>query len=164
MREIKLTQGKFALVDDDNFEYLNQFKWYAWKENYVYYALRHPPRDMKIQKTIRMHREILKLSDGDGIIVDHINRDGLDNRKCNLRRVSSQVNVINRGLRSTNKSGYVGVCWHKRVKKWSATLCFNGKKIHCGYSDDKILAAQKRDEFALKYFGEYATLNFRRNA
>lgn len=162
--KVQLTQNMWAIVDDEDYEYLNQFKWFAWKGNHVYYALRHPPRDKRTQKTIRMHRDILKLVDGDGVIVDHINRDGLDNRKCNLRIVPHQINIINSGLRITNKSGYIGVSWDKRVKKWNATLCFNGKKIYCGYFDDKILAAYKRDECALKYFGEYATLNFRRSA
>src|SRR5260221_4970142 len=82
MKEVPLTQGKAALVDDEDYERVNQFKWYLVEAKYLRYANRSPYNKGK-QSTLRMHRFILGLTDSKQH-VDHINGNGLDNRKCNL--------------------------------------------------------------------------------
>ena len=82
MRKIKLTQGKYAIVDDEDYEYLNQWRWFTFKNGYVWYVARETTIDHK-RKCIYMHRLIMNAVNGE--CVDHINRNGLDNRKYNLR-------------------------------------------------------------------------------
>lgn len=93
MKRILLTQGKYALVDDADFEYLNQWKWCAHKIGSIYYVKRGHNWNKKKKcwnEILSMHRVILGLSKGDGICTDHINGNGLDNRHCNLRACTKQ--------------------------------------------------------------------------
>jgi hypothetical protein len=151
-KNICLTRGKFALVDDDIYEYLNQWKWI--------YSNGYAIRDDKISgKRIRMHREIL---DADvGVEIDHINRDRLDNRKINLRVCSRSENRCNCGIRSDNTSGFKGVYWHKRMGKWRAVVHKNNKEISLGYYSSPEDAAYAYDLGAKKYHGKFAVLNFK---
>jgi len=152
---ISLTQGKVALVDDADFEWLNQWKWHACKGTRTYYAKRESP-------TILMHREILGLKFGDGIETDHRNGDGLDNRRENLRKCTNAENCHNRvHLCSRKSSIYKGVNWDKRKQKWQARTRYEGKSIFLGYYDSEIDAARAYDRAALKYFGEFAKPNFK---
>ncbi len=107
-----------------------------------------------------MHREILGLDHGDRRQVDHINGDGLDNRKENLRICDTSKNVINRSIGKINTSGYKGVNWRKKSKKWVARIGFNNKRIYLGDFNNKEDAARAYDTAALKYYGEFAKLNF----
>jgi AP2 domain-containing protein/HNH endonuclease len=91
--------------------------------------------------------------------VDHINGDTLDNRRCNLRICSHKENLRNQKLPKNSKSGYKGVTWYKRIKKWRSHIRLNKKQIHLGYFDDIKLAANAYNEAAIKYFGEFAKLN-----
>ena len=154
MKIIKITRQKIVLVDDEDYDHLNQFKWYLHKNRHVEYAAR--GNNVKIQ----MHRSIMGLVLGDGKIVDHINGDGLDNRRENLRIVSPSINKYNCRMKSTNTSGFRGVAWHKRDQRWRANICVKGKQIHCGQFLDKILAAKAYDKAALKFYGNDAVLNF----
>ena len=124
MKRIKLTQGKFALVDDEDFEWLNHQKWYF---NINGYAARHGGK----KKIIFMHRQILETPSG--MITDHINRNRIDNRKGNLRIADKRINSINRGLQKNNTSGYKGISWTKNIKKWEAYIWNYQKKILLGY-------------------------------
>ena len=128
MREIPLTQGKFAIVDDEDFERLSQFKWYAHKSCNTFYASRKCKRKM-----VRIHQEIIGVKIG--LVIDHINGDGLDNRKANLRHVTNRQNMQN--LHTERSSKYPGVCWHKRDKKWKAHITSNGKLLHLGHFTDE---------------------------
>lgn len=154
MQEIKLTQGKIALVDDEDYERLNQFKWCANRNRKKWYAQRGVWINSKV-KTIKMHRVILNTSKE--MEVDHINGDGLDNRKLNLRNCSNQQNQCNRRLpHKNNKLGIKGVRWNKNAKKFHAKIQVNGKTIHLGYFNvlgDADSAYRKAEE---KYFGEFA--------
>ena len=161
MKKIPLTQGKFAIVDDWNYEWLNQWKWCANKYHNTYYAIRaqHNPETNR-PTIIYMHREILGLTKGDGIVTDHGNHNGLDNQETNIRRCSNKQNIQNSLLRKDNTSGYKGVSWNRPVKKWGASIRDNGKKINLGYFTRSIDAAKVYDKKAKELFGKYAYTNF----
>ena len=151
-KEIELTQGKIALVDDEDYEKLIKYTWRTYVSANTCYALRH----MRVKDrwtTERMHRDVLGLKYKDGKEVDHINRNGLDNRKENLRIVSHQVNMCNHGGFSHNTSGYNGVRWNKWKSKWQARIKLNGKSIHLGYYDDISDAIEARKQGELEHWG-----------
>lgn len=158
-RRIPLTQGKYAIVDPEDFERLNRYKWYASKWGNTFYAIRcaGPRRNLKY---IRMHREII--SPPGHLVVDHINHNGLDNRKANLRPATRAQNNYNRLIfkRKDSSSNYKGVAWKKDKKKWRAQIHFNGKCIFLGYFEDEKKAAKAYDKAAEKYYGQFAYLNF----
>lgn len=148
-----------VLVDDDDFEELNKFKWVIQKTNDNYYATRSIRVDNTKRMGIQMHRTVMKLKQGDGLIVDHKNHNGLDNRKENLRIVTASQNNQNRRSRKNSTSKYLGVCWFKRDKKWQAAIKTGGKQIKLGFFISEIDAAKAYNQAALKYFKEYANLN-----
>jgi hypothetical protein len=152
MREIQLTKGKVAIVDDDMFEYLNQFKWCYSKG----YAIRGIRVNGKAEK-ICMHRAIINTPVG--MDTDHMNMNKLDNRRENLRICNRSENIRNTGLRSTNSSGYKGVTLHKARNKWRARIRVNGKKKSLGYFATKEEAAKAYNAAASFYFREFAWLN-----
>ena len=132
MKRISLTRGEFAIVDNEDFEWLNQWRWYC---DAYGYAIRKPyirGTGRKHQKglSIRMHRLINKTPKG--LETDHINRNTLDNRKINLRTVSSQQNKFNTNIRIDNTSGYKGVTWDKQTNKWMSQIGIDGKNIKLG--------------------------------
>ena len=151
MKKIKLTRGKYALVDNDDFEYLNQWKW-CFCASGNGYAARHKhisgSGEKRVRKVIYMHREINNTPNG--FETDHINRDGLDNRKSNLRLADRRLNVINRGLSKNNISGVKGV--HKHRNRWVARICVNYKEIHLGCFVDKKTATMERQKAEKIYF------------
>lgn len=155
MKKIKLTQGLFAIVDDEDFDRLNAFKWYASRSGRgrKFYARRKTARPNS--KTISMHREILGLTDP-RIKGDHKNNDSLDYRRENLRPTTNAQNVSNRGGANKNsKSGIRGVFWHQASKKWSATIKVNGKAISLGTFLNAIEAAAAYADANRKYFGDF---------
>jgi len=160
-RRIPLTQGQYAIVDPDDFERLNKHKWHAFKSKNTFYAER-AVRVGKVRKqvVIKMHREILKVPDG--LLVDHINHNGLDNRKANLRPATRAENSRNRRKFRKRKcrSRFKGVSWNKDQKKWSARILFNRDMKFIGYFHDEIEAAKAYDSAARKYHKEFAVLNF----
>lgn len=155
MRRIKLTQNRYALVDDEDYDYLSQYKW-AYNQNRGY-AFRNLPRGEGIRKSVYMHREIIRALLGQE--VDHINNIKLDNRKKNLRICSHIENQRNLPL-SRNTSGYRGVSWYKPTGKWRATIKVNKKFKHLGLFENIIDAAKAFDRAAKIYHGGYARLNF----
>jgi len=160
-RRIPLTQGKYAIVDPDDFERLNKHKWYAVQCKNTCYAGRNSrPGASQKRLYIKMHRVVLKPPEG--FIVDHINRNGLDNRKANLRLATRAQNSLNRPYikRPNSPSKYKGVTWHKRNKKWQAQICYNGIHKTIGYFHDEVAAAKAYDKAAKKYHKEFAVLNF----
>jgi hypothetical protein len=107
-----------------------------------------------------MHRLIMKLSNGDGKMVDHINMNGLDNRKSNLRLTTFSLNAHHCKKLSSNTSGFRGIAWNNMRCAWQSTIRINGKRIFLGYCNNKLDAAVAYDMAAIKYRGDYATLNF----
>jgi hypothetical protein len=153
VKEIPLSKGKVAIVDDEMFEYLNQWSWYCQKSGY---AARSYRKDGGF-KHDRMHRVIINAAKGD--IVDHINGDKLDNRKENLRLATPSQNNYNRGLASNSTSGFKGVTWNKKTNKWIARIYVDRKGIHLGSFEYKVDAALAYNEAAFKYHGEFANYN-----
>jgi hypothetical protein len=159
VKKISLTQGKFSLVDDEDFDELNQYKWYAHKnKGGIWYVDRTIKYVDEKHKTISMHRKIMDFPSGKDI--DHVNHDGLDNRKCNLRVCTRSQNKKNARLSKNNSSGLKGVHWNKRNKKWMALIAKDKKRIYLGLFDDKTEAGRVVDRKALELFGEFAILNF----
>lgn len=154
-KSIPLTNGKVTLVDDGDFDWLNQWKWQGAKSR-TFYAVRRA--GWPVRKTVIMHRLILGISDE--YEVDYINGNGLDNRRKNLRVATRSQNQANRGPQRNNASGYKGVMWNKGKRKWRARIQVEGRRIHLGYFDDPVEAAKAYDEAARKHFGKFAKTNF----
>jgi hypothetical protein len=148
MRTITLTQGKVALVDDDLYDELMKFRWYAWQSDKTFYALRNLPRQKvhgKVRRTapINMHHEVFRLCGKPATkTIDHKNRNGLDNQRRNLRAATTTEQNRNQGKRVTNTSGYIGVTWCKQLRTWKAQARIHGKNKHLGYFDNPRLAGE----------------------
>ncbi|MCK5127232.1 MAG: hypothetical protein KAR42_13340 [candidate division Zixibacteria bacterium] len=158
MKRIKLTQRKFALVDDCDFEWLNKWKWSAVKSKQTWYASRNVKNIVTGKNgTISMHRQILNAPKG--MQVDHRNHNGLNNQRHNIRICTLVQNHHNRQpIKKT--SVYKGVCWDKIRKKWTAQIHMKRKKKHLGFFVNEVEAANMYDVMAKKLFGEFAYLNF----
>lgn len=154
MKEIELTRGQVALVDDDDFEWLSQFKWYAQKSGEGFYAHRGDYSSGK-RRVVCMHRIILDAPIS--LQVDHANGDGLDNQKINLRLATSQQNGQNKRhpLRN-NRLGIKGVYWNKKRKKYQAVIKYNGKQINLGRFSLLADADKAYRNAEAKYFGNFA--------
>lgn len=159
MKEIQLTQGQVAIVDDEDYELLNSHRWYAaWAPGTEsFYVIRKSPRVLRKRRTIHMHREIMGATKGE--YVDHINHDTLDNRKENLRLCSNSQNHANQRMVVMNTSGFKGVSWYKALGKWQARLRADQKLRHIGFFKTALDAALAYDREALKTFGEFALTN-----
>ena len=149
MKEIPLTQGKVAIVDDEDYERLSQRKWHYHQTGYAV-------RTSQGNKTIRMHREIMGAKADQE--VDHHNHDTLDNRRENLRLCSANENCHNRVINNNKK--YKGTTWKKDHRKWNARIRLDGHLYHLGYFDDETNAAYAYDDAARELFGEFAFTNF----
>jgi len=159
-RRITLTQGKYAIVDCDDYFELIKYKWHAYRCGNTFYASRSIRTKDGKKHGFNMHRQVLKVPDG--MFVDHINRNGLDNRKANLRPATFNQNMRNRGEYKVRNctSKYKGVTWHREGKCWQARIIGNHKYIHLGSFRDELKAAKAYDKAAIKYHGEFAALNF----
>lgn len=152
MRMITLTQGRVTLVDDEDFERLSKHRWY-YSTGYARRCIREDGK----KKTIRMHREIM--NPAKGLDIDHVDHDGLNNCKFNMREVTRAQNTRNKQCRGTGTSSYKGVYFLKRTQKFVAQIELNYKNMHLGYFADERLAAQAYNDAAVKYHGPYACLN-----
>jgi hypothetical protein len=157
MKTIALTQGKVALVSDEDYDELSIHSWHTVTPHNVSYAVRSERQPGGKVPTYLMHRVIVDAPKG--IEVDHINGDGLDNQRSNLRLATHSQNLCNRRLDANNTSGYKGVHWDKQGKKWVAQINNAGRQITLGLFDDIGEAAAAYDEASLKYHGEFGVTN-----
>ena len=161
MKEIELTLGKKALVDDADFEWLNQYKWSAVKGTYTFYAARSAKDENGKFKRVQMHREITQTPKG--LQTDHADGNGLNNQRSNLRVCTIQQNQHNTTSHRDSSSKYKGVSWKKSGKKWLARIKINAERRHIGVYKTEIEAAQAYDKVAKESFGEFARLNLPTN-
>ncbi len=145
MKEIPLTRGQVALIDDADFNELSRYKWCVMR----IYACRFEGR-----RCIPMHRQILQAPAE--LEVDHIDGNGLNNQRSNLRLCTTSQNQQNSRRRTDNTSGYKGVSFDQRRGRWKAQIRVNGKRITLGRYDDIEHAAAAYHEAALRYHGEFA--------
>jgi len=157
MKEIMLTKRQVALVDDEDFEWLSQWKWHAYKDRYTYYARRNEYKNGK-WRTIHMHREILGLYDA-GAKADHKDHNGLNNQRYNLRASTLSQNCANVTKRGNASSKYLGVSWNKLERKWRVRVNKEGVTEYYARFDDENEAALAYNVAAIKFHGEFANLN-----
>jgi len=160
MKKIKLTQGKYTIVDDEDYDWLNQWKWYAKKyRNNTFYACRWSLKKNGKRCHIRMHRLVLGLGIEDSRQCDHHDHDALNNRRCNLRACSNAQNQYNQKKRTIGTSKYKGVSYHKGARKWSARIQANKSRCFLGLFETEDNAAIAYNKMANVLHGEFAFLN-----
>lgn len=161
MKQIALTgkrgKGKFVLVDDEWYPILYLFNWHenlGYASRSIYY---YPKNKTRIQKRLMMHAIIANTPKG--FNTDHINGNRLDNRRCNLRICTNSQNQANRGIPKDNVTGYKGIWFDPKRKRWFVHIKVNGKNKSIGRFLTKEEAAFAYNEYALRYFGSFAKLN-----
>ncbi len=174
---IPLTQGKYAIVDTEDFDELSKYTWFAkkhiclrnpepYRENWYAFRIQIISKNKsslnpnRKRISIRMQRQVMKLKKGDNRIIDHIYHNTLDYRKQNLRICTRQQNSFNRLKGENYTSIYKGVFWAKWAKRWRINIQKSGKIYRLGYSKNEIEAAKIYDAKALELFGEFAYTNF----
>ena len=169
MKEIPLTRGLFAKIDDEFYNEVIKHKWYAdihkTSANPAFYARRNvygvDENGKRYSKAVMLHRYVMELSgvNIDGKFLDHKNRDTLDDRLENLRIATPSENTRNTVHNDMYKNEYKGVHWSKAHGKFMCYIYLHRRRIHLGFFNDAISAAKKYNEAALKYHGEFARLN-----
>lgn len=159
MVTIPLTQGKTAIIDDEDADIASRFKWSTHNVNgfNMYATASVPQGGRKFHKKISLHALIMRFPSKD---IDHINGNGLDCRKENLREVTHAQNMMNRkGAIRNSKTGFRGVVRYKRDGNFQAKIKINGKTIHLGYFLTAIEAARAYNVASLKFHGEFGRRN-----
>lgn len=165
MKQIILSHGLLTSVDEIDYDYLNQWLWYTLYAKQQKYAVRKPySRELgKSDQVILMHKVIAERKGIQSYCIDHIDRNGLNNCRDNLRAATNSQNCMNRPAPSNNTSGYKGVSYSFERKKWLAQIALEGKPKFLGRFETAIEAAYIYDRIAFRYYGEYAYLNFPEN-
>jgi len=145
--------GNYAIVDSDDYEELNRYKWTANKKGHTFYAT----RNRWLNSPVSMHRCIIEC---EGFVIDHINRNGLDNRKSNIRACTQGENCRNQRIQAGGYSIYKGVSYKGGIKNpWYAYIKINRERKWLGAYPSEILAAEAYNRAATILFGEFACLN-----
>ena len=165
MKEIPLTQGKVALIVDEDFEALAKHKWFAKRDRHTFYAARKISQPDGKQTMEHMHRVVLARKLGRpiarGMKTDHENGNGLDNQSDNLREATSAQNHRNLYWRKVNPaSRYLGLTWRKARETWRARIQVSGKSICLGYHLTELRAALAREAYITAHPELYAKSNF----
>jgi len=150
VKMIPLTNGFYAYVDAEDYEWLNQWHWRAYSAGYA--------ARWEKGKLIYMHRQIMQPPPGK--IVDHISGNGYDNTRANMRNITRRQNMYNKGKHIGTSSIYKGVSYDKRRHQWHAAIRFGKERFYLGYFDTEAEAARVYDRKAVELFGEFAGLNF----
>jgi hypothetical protein len=145
--KIPLNNGQIAICDADRFDEVNKHTWLIYQNRYV--------ATMINRKIVRLHTFLYP----EWKMIDHINHDGLNNTSKNLREANHSQNMINSRVRKNSKSGYKGVCFLGREKKWLASISKDNKRTRIGLFKTAKEAAIAYNEYAIKLHGEYAVLN-----
>lgn len=156
--EIPLTHGKVAFVDKKDYEGLMKFKWHSHESRGTFYAMRNSTKDAQ-GKThmIRMHRVIMNTPDG--METDHVDGNGLNNTRANLRVCTRSQNAMNKGAYRNNTSGFKGVCFNKRKNKWQAQINIYGNQTHLGYFPTPELAYEAYCNACVTYHGDFGRVH-----
>lgn len=157
MKVIELTRGYAAIVDDEDFDYLAQWRWTSDVGKHAIYAVRKETLDNGTTRKVLMHRVIINAPDD--LQVDHKNGDGIDNRRCNLRLATLSQNRQNAKLRKDNCVGSKGVHFDKQHRKYRARIQANNKRIEIGLFRTVEEARKAYEQSAKQYHGEFARLN-----
>lgn len=152
-KRIPLTQGMFALVDDDDFANVASYSWSIKPDRWNVYA-----SSWVDGRTVTMHRLIMGARKGE--VIDHVNGLGLDNRRANLRSAGSTGNARNARRRKDNTSGFKGVCYDPKRNCYIVGIGVNGRRRHVGRFVDVVDAARAYDSAARRLHGDYARTNF----
>ena len=158
MKELVLTRGFAAIVDDEDYVRLAPFKWTADVRSNGVYARRNEQDESGRTRKIYLHRAILGITDS-AVVVDHRDNNPLNNTRCNLRVCCREENMANQSVRGDGTSSFKGVYWHKAARKWAATVG-RGKGRHLGLFGSQEEAARAYDKAARQLFGEFAKCNF----
>ena len=159
VKQIPLTQGYVAYVDDSDYEELSKHSWFAMVNPKQVYAARRSPMVGGVRHMIYMHRQLLGLSVGDSDVVDHRDGNGLINCRYNIRRCTHRKNIQNRRTQK-HSSKYKGVSWNKRQSRWYVGIKHKQKTTHLGTYLNEEKAAKAYDKKAIELFGDYANTNF----
>ncbi|WP_212958645.1 HNH endonuclease [Paenibacillus albilobatus] len=155
-KEIFLSQGKIAVVDDEDFDKLIKFKWH-YAKGYARHSCWVP--GLNTSTSIWMHHVVLGICPDRKKVIDHINGNPLDNRKINLRIVTHQQNIFNKSPHRKSTSKYKGVYWYKARSKWCSKIMLDGRYRHIGYFESEREAALAYNKAAKELFGDCAKLN-----
>jgi hypothetical protein len=160
MREITLTQGKVATIDEEDYERVVKLSWCALRIKRLWYARSAVKIEPNVWKYIYLHHFILGIIPNKVIVVDHQDRNGLNCCRSNLRVCTFAQNLVNSPGRLTRFSQYKGVYYFKRQKCWYAAIQVMGKLQYLGQFSTSLAAALAYDSAAKKVYGEFAYLNF----
>lgn len=159
MKVIKLPQNKVVIVDDEDFDHLNQWKWNIHTTKWTSYAKRINYNSNGTKTIVYMHRQIMGVTDR-SIVCDHIDHNGLNNQRSNLRVCSVSQNNSNRTIKKgKTTSRFLGVYFYKPRNKFVAKLTNNHKSNHLGYFTSEVEAALAYNKKAIETHGEFAKLN-----
>lgn len=151
---VPLTKGHAAVIDAADAPLVSGRNWTARRSRHVWYALTNESAGGRKQKTVLMHRFLTGAAPGE--VVDHVDGDGLNNRRSNLRVVGHAENAQNSRARKDNTSGVRGVCFHQRIGRWAASISAHGSRRHLGYFNTLDEAAQAYASAAAQLHGQFA--------